>query len=143
MASFACATSSTAKSRKPNRDLAEPRGNQMVPIIFHPADQTTASAIGSPNGMASGLRGNDLLLNACQQQLPFGQGQTEVGEITEIIGSVDRHHIGGLVLTVSPGFHQPQNPSHASTPGQRSGHENTASALTPQSPGSPGKKPLR
>jgi len=119
MASFVSAASSTAKSRKPHRDLAEQRGNPMVPVIFHPANQATAAAIGSPNGMAPGLRGNDLLLETRQQQLPFGQGQTKSGDIAEIIRSVDRHDVGGLVLAVSPDFHQPQNPSHAPTLGQR------------------------
>jgi hypothetical protein len=71
MASFASATSSTAKSGKPDRDLAEKRGNQMVSIIFHPTDEATASAIGSSNGMALGLHGNDLLLETRQQQFPF------------------------------------------------------------------------
>ena len=119
MASFASATSSTAKSGKPHRDLAEQRGNQMVPIIFHPADQTTASAIRPPNGMAPGLRGNDLLLETRQQQLPFCQRQTEIGNIAKIIRPVDRHDVARLVLTLSPDFHQPQNPSHAFTLTQR------------------------
>ena len=83
------------------------------------ANNATASAIRPSKGMAPGLRGNDLLLQARQQQLPFGQGQTQVGDLTEIIRSVDRHDVNGLVLTVSREFHQPHNPSHPSTSGQR------------------------
>jgi len=48
--------------------------------------------------VAPGLRGNDLLLETRQQQLPFCQRQTEIGDIAEIIGPVDRHHINGLFL---------------------------------------------
>ncbi len=128
MASFASATFSTAKSGKPHRNLAEKRCNQMLPVILHSTSQATASALGPPNGMPAGLRSNDLSLETRQQQLPFGQGQTEIGDIAEIIGPVDRHDVGALVLTVSPDFHQPRNPSHASTPKSEIGRENTASA---------------
>src|SRR3954449_7963501 len=61
----------------------------------------------------------DPRLQPGQHQLPFGQGQTQVCDITEIIRSGDRHDVDGLLLTVSLGFHQPHNPSHASTPNQR------------------------
>jgi hypothetical protein len=44
-----------------------------------------------------------------------------VGDIGEITGPFDRHDVGGLSLTVSVDFHQPQNPGHTSIPGQRSG----------------------
>ncbi len=39
--------------------------------------------------MAPGLHGDDLPLNARQQQLRFGQGQTQVGDIDEIIRPSD------------------------------------------------------
>jgi len=97
----------------------------------------TASAIRSPNGVVPGLRGNDLLLETRQQQFPFGQGPPQIGDVTEVVGPVDRHDVNELLLTVSPGFHQPHNPSHASTPKREKGRETTASAPAPQSPGSP------
>jgi hypothetical protein len=53
--------------------------------------------------VASGLGSNDLLLNTRQQQLPFGQGQPQIGDIDETIGPVDLHDLDGLFLTVSPG----------------------------------------
>ena len=68
--------------------------------------------------MVPGLRRNDLLLEACQHLLPVGHGQTQIGDIVKIIRPVDRHDVGKQLFTVSLDFHQPHNPSHASTPGQ-------------------------
>jgi hypothetical protein len=68
--------------------------------------------------MAPGLRGNDLLLEACQHLLPVAHGQTQIGDIVKIIRPVDRHDVGEWLFTVSPNLHQPHNPSHASTSGQ-------------------------
>jgi hypothetical protein len=120
------ATPRTAKPGKPNRDLAEKRRYHVVPVVLHAAGAATASAIRSSNGVAPGLRGNDLPLEAAQQQLPFGQGQpslacsvAQIGDITEIISAVDLHDVGALLLTTDPGFHRPHNPTHASTPSQR------------------------
>src|SRR3954452_10441503 len=101
MAGFIAPAPGTAKAGKPHRDLAKKRRNRVVPIILHRADSATISAVRAPNGVAPGLRGNDLLLEACQQQLSFGQGQPQVGDFTEIIRAVDLHHVNGLVLTVS------------------------------------------
>jgi hypothetical protein len=54
----------------------------------------------------AGLRGNDLLLNLRQQQLRFGQCQTQIGHLTKPIRSADRHHVEALRLTVTLGPHQ-------------------------------------
>ncbi len=136
MTSFVSAASSTAKPRKPHRNLAEQCRDHMISVILHPADAATASAIRPPNGVASSLCGNHLLLKACQQQLPFGQGQTQTGDIAEIVGPVDRHDVGRLFLTASPFFHQSYNPRHASTPGQRPDTKISLRRSHPQSPGS-------
>src|SRR5208337_900135 len=50
---------------------------------------------------------------------------------------VDLQDVGALSLTVSPGFHQPHNPSHAPTPDQRSDAKLPLRHPHPQSPGSP------
>ncbi len=50
MASFASATSSTAKLGKPHRDLAEQRCNQMVSVVFHPTTKPQLQQSG--RGMA-------------------------------------------------------------------------------------------
>jgi hypothetical protein len=52
--------------------------------------------------MPPGLRGRDLLLNARLQQLRFGQGQTQNGDIFEIIWPDDLHDIRASRLTLCP-----------------------------------------
>ena len=52
--------------------------------------------------MPPGLRGKDLLLNARLQQLRFGQGQTQIGDIFEIFWPDDLHDIRASRLTLSP-----------------------------------------
>src|SRR5436305_14587528 len=98
MARFAAATSATAKPRQPQRDLAEHGRDCMIPVVLHMANSAAAAAIRPPNGMISGLRGNDLLLQAGQQPLPFGQGQSQGANLTEIIRSVDCRDVDGLFL---------------------------------------------
>src|SRR5271166_378215 len=111
-------TPSTAKPGKSHRDLAKMRRDRMVPVVLEVTNATTASALWPLNRVASGLGGNDLLLEARQHPLPVGHGQTQIGDIIEIIRPVDRHDVGKRLVAVSPDLHQPHNPSHASTPGQ-------------------------
>jgi len=65
------------------------------------------------------MSGNELPLQACQHLFSFGRRQPNVGNIADIIGTVDLHDVDPLFLNVIPGFHQPYNPSHASVPDQR------------------------
>jgi hypothetical protein len=67
---FRCRRPATAKAGKPHRDLAEKRRDHMVPVILYSAKLATVSAVRPPNGVALGLRSDDLLLEASQQQLP-------------------------------------------------------------------------
>jgi hypothetical protein len=53
-----------------------------------------------------GLRGNDLPLNLRQQQLRFGQRQTQIGDLTKTIRPADRHHVETSRLTIDPGPNQ-------------------------------------
>src|SRR5664279_5372377 len=39
--------------------------------------------------------------------------------MVQIIRSVDLHNVDALLFTIFPGCHQPHNPSHASTSGQK------------------------
>src|SRR5215213_10092906 len=64
-----------------------------------------------------------LSLDTRQHQLRFGQGQTQIGDVDEAIGTADLHHVRAPPLAFGPDFHQPQNPSHASTLGQRTSAE--------------------
>jgi len=109
----------TAKPGKPHRDLAEQRRDRMVPVVLHTARAATVWAGRPPIGMLPGLRGDDLSLNARQQLLRFDQGQSQVGDIDKIVRPSDLHDVRARPLDLSPGFHQPQNPSHASTLDQR------------------------
>lgn len=63
--------------------------------------------------MVPDLGGDDFLLKPCQQLLRFGQGQTQIGDVAEIIGSADLHDVQGLPLAPVADLHQPQNPGHA------------------------------
>jgi hypothetical protein len=119
MAGFVAAAPATAKAGKPHRDPAEKRRNRVISVVLHVANLATASAIRPSNGVPPGLRGNDLLLEACHQQLSVGYGQTETGDMVQIIRAVDLHNVDALLFTIFPGCHQPHNPSHASTSGQR------------------------
>ena len=56
--------------------------------------------------------------------------ESNFGEITEIIRSVDLQDVGARFLIVSRDFHQPHNPSHA-YPRSEIRHETTASAPAP------------
>ncbi len=112
----------------------------MVPVILHTTNAVTARALRPPNRMARSLRGDDLPLNACQQPLRFGQGQTHVGDIDEIIGPSDLQDVRARLLTFSPDFHQPHQPSHASTLGQRTNAKITNWPLHPQTCDSPAFK---
>jgi len=118
-ASLDPATRGTAKAGKPHCDRAEQRRHRMVPVVLHTANIATVWAARPPNGVLPGLRGDDLPLNARQQPLRFGQGQTQIGGIDEIIGPSDLQDVRARPLALSPDFHQPQHPSHASTLGQR------------------------
>jgi len=109
----------------------------MVPVVLHTANIATARALRPPNRMAHSLRGDDLPLNARQQPLRFGQGQTQVGDIDKIIGPSDLHDVRAWPLALSPDLHQPQHPSHASTLGQRTNAKITNWPLHPQTCDSP------
>jgi len=64
----------------------------MIPVVPQTANIAAACAARPPNGVVSGLRGDDLPL-ARQQPLCFGQGQTQAAEIDEIIGPADLHDV--------------------------------------------------
>lgn len=91
----------------------------MVTVVPHTANTVTERALRPPNSMVPGLRGGDLPLDACQQQLRFGEGQTQTGDIAEVTGVADLHDIYARSFAFSPDFYQPQHSRHASTFGQR------------------------
>ena len=84
--------------------------------ILNMAPPAAGSAGRSLRRVAVGLRGNDALLNCCQQPLPFGQRQTQVGDIAKTFRPAQLDDIEASRLTISAGFNQPQNPSYPRTP---------------------------
>jgi hypothetical protein len=86
--------------------------------ILHRANAATPSAIRPPNRVTHGPCGNDLLLEACSNSFPR-PGQTQIGDIAEIIRAVDLHNVTAMLCAVIPSLHEPNNPNHASTSGQR------------------------
>ena len=96
-----------AKSGKPHRDLTEKRGYRMIPVVLHVVNTAAASTIRPPNGVGSGLSGHDFRLEGRQQLFRFGQSQTQIGDIAEIIGTIDLHDVRGLPLALGAGFHRP------------------------------------
>src|SRR5271166_4076565 len=127
-ASLDPATRGTAKSGKSHRDQAEKRRHATIPVVLHPTNVTAAWARRPPSGMVPGLGDDDLLLDARQQPLRLGQGQTQIGDILEIVRPINLHNIHASPITLSPGFHHLHNPGHASTPGSENRRENTAAA---------------
>jgi len=109
----------------------------MVPVVLYTASAVTVRAFRSLNGVVPGLRGDDLLLNTRQQPLRFGQGQTQISDVAEVIGPVDLHDVRARPLALTPNFHQPQHPGHASTLGQRTDAKIPHWPSHPQSCGSP------
>jgi len=117
------AAASTAEARQPDRDLAEQRGDRVLAIVLHAANALATPAPRPPDGVVPGLRGDNLPLDARQHQLRFGQGQTQIGDVDEAIGPANLHDVCARPLAFRPDFHQPQNPSHVSTLGQRTSAE--------------------
>src|SRR4051812_34679625 len=117
------AAASTAEAGQPDRDLAEQRGNRVLAIVLHAVNALATPAPRPPHGVVPGLRGDHLPLDARQHQLRFGQGQTQIGDVDEAIGPANLHHVRARSLAFRPDFHQPQNPSHVSTLGQRTSAE--------------------
>ena len=95
----------------------------MLAIVRHAANARATPAPRPPDGVVPGLRGDNLPLDARQHQLRFGQGQTQIGDVDEAIGPANLHDVRARPLAFRPDFHQPQNPSHVSTLGQRTSAE--------------------
>jgi hypothetical protein len=66
-------TRGTAKSGKSHRDLTEKSRDRMIPVVLHLANTAAALTIRPPNGVGSGLSGDDLPLDPRQQHLRFRQ----------------------------------------------------------------------
>jgi hypothetical protein len=139
-ASLDSATLGTAKSGQLHRNLTEQRRDRMVSIIFHTANTIATQAIWPPEHVGPRLRGHDLALDIRQEQLCLGQGQPQIGDITNTVRPADFQEVRAVILTLGTGFHQPQNPRHAPTPGPRTGTKLPNSPAHPQFRGAPAIK---
>src|ERR1700692_2141107 len=106
--------------------------------ILQAANTFAARAIWPSGDVVPRLRGRDLPLHICQQQLRLGQGQPQIGDVAKAIRPPDLHEVRAWILALGAGFHQPQNPSHAPTPGPRTGTKVPNSSGHPQFRGGPG-----
>jgi hypothetical protein len=116
---YACldaAARGTAKPRQPQWHLSEQCRDRMVTIFFHPANPIAAGANRPPDRVLPRLRGGDLALNPREQLFRFREGQSQIGDIAEVIRLADLHdvHAGTLV----PGYRQLQSPLQAPPPVQ-------------------------
>jgi hypothetical protein len=71
------------------------------------APPVAGTAVRPPHRVAVDLRADDLLLDPRQRLLPFGQCQTQVGDIIKTIASVELHDVEADRLTIDPGSSQP------------------------------------
>src|SRR3954464_8068420 len=131
------AAASTAEAGQLDRDLSEQRGDRVLAIVLHAANALATPAPRPPHGVVPGLRSDNLPLDPRQHQLRFGQGQTQIGDVDEAIGPAILHDVRARPLAFRPDFHQPQNPSHVSTLGQRTSAEYPTADAPPISRRSP------
>ena len=101
-----------AKAGQPDRDPAEQRRNRVLAIVLHPAGSAATPALWPPDGVNAGLRGDDLLLDAGQEPLAFGQGQPQAGQVGEIIRPDDLQDISAVFFSLSTEAHQSHDPGH-------------------------------
>jgi hypothetical protein len=106
------ATCFALKPGKAQRHRAEERCDLVIPIVFHTAFSAAIPTIRPLHGMAFGLSGDDFPLYVRLQHLCFRQGQTQVGDIPQIIGPGDLHDIRASRVPLALRFNQPQNPPH-------------------------------
>ncbi|MGH7084453.1 MAG: hypothetical protein ACREFN_05620 [Acetobacteraceae bacterium] len=91
--------------------------------------------------MFSCLRRDNLLLNALQQPLSFGEAQTKIADVAEITGPIDLHYIDTSAPACGLRLYQTHDPAHAFSPGRMSGRIIGHSGTTPNFctvPGWPG-----
>jgi hypothetical protein len=117
----------TAKPRQRECHLPEQRRDRVVTTIFHPANPIATGANRPPDRVPPRPRAADLELNPREQLLRFREGQSQIGDIAEVIRLADLHdvHAG----TVAPGYRQLQNPRP--TPGPKNRSEYIPHALAP------------
>jgi hypothetical protein len=113
---FGAIAGSTQESGKSHHHFAEQRRYPVWPPILHMASRATGSAIRTKPPMVIGLAGNDRSLNARQQPLRFGQGQTQVRDLAKAFRPADLHQVRIPRRGISACLDQPQQLPHLSSP---------------------------
>jgi hypothetical protein len=108
------------KPGKPHRHFAEQRRDAVPPPILQVASSAAGPATRPQLPTAVDLPGNDRSLNARQQLLRFGQGQTQVRDIAKTFRPTDFYQISAQAARVILGRNQPQHPSHPRSPSRLS-----------------------
>jgi hypothetical protein len=96
----------------PVQTASQPRGHDNL----HPANPIAAGANRPPDRVLPCLRGGDLALNPREQPFRFREGQSKIGDITEVIRIADLYDVHAV--TLAPGCRHLQNLLHASPPVQ-------------------------
>ena len=91
----------------------------VLPPVFHMASPIAGTTGRPQHRVVADLRGDDLLLNERQQLLPFGQCQTQVGDIAETIGPIELHDVHADRWAIDPGSSQPRYTPHPRSPRRR------------------------
>src|ERR1700722_19413209 len=109
-----------SKPGKRHRHRAKRRRYAMAPPVLQMAFSAAGRAARPLQPVAVGLRRNDRSLNARQKLLRFGQGQSQVSNITKTFRPADLHQIGAQAAGITLRRNQPQHPSHPRSPGRLS-----------------------
>ena len=83
------------------------------------------------------MRSDDLLLDAGQELLTLGQGQTQGAQIGEVVGSGDPHDLRAVFFARGPDADQLHDPGHVALPQRNTGPKIPLPGPRPQSRGSP------
>jgi hypothetical protein len=119
-ARFGAIAGNAQKPGKPHRHFAEQRRDAVPPPILQVAFSAAGPATRPQLPMALDLPGNDRSLNTRQKLLRFGQGQTEIRDITKTFWPADLYQIGAQAAGIIAGRNQPQHPSHPRSPSRLS-----------------------
>src|SRR5580692_11766465 len=107
------------------RTASRPRGQDNL----SPANPIAAGANRPPDRVLLRPRGGDLALNPREQLFRFREGQSQIGDIAEVVRLADLHDIHAG--TPVPGGRQLQNPLHAPPPVQEEERKYPARTGTP------------
>ena len=108
-ASLDPATCGTAKPGKPQRALAEQRRHRGPGSPSRGKRRHSAGILAAERRASRPARRRSPVEHA-PATLRFGQGQSQIGDVSEVIGPVDLHDVRARPLALNPDFPQSQRP---------------------------------